>query len=137
MDSTDLPGRGIKPLVSLLAHPLRALAAALLVIAVGVPMAWKKGMPIRCTPRSYSGYMPRSSYMMSPQAIPKACRSPSAAAESRTSGTDRAWKRSISQASWVWTSGSRKSVWALSPPGIGSNSKRVSISPRALGRMGA
>ena len=46
MDSnSDLPGRGIKPLASLLAHPLLALAAALLVIAVGVPMAWKKGEP--------------------------------------------------------------------------------------------
>jgi Mrp family chromosome partitioning ATPase len=45
MDSNDLPGRGLKPLVSLLAHPLLALAAALLVIAVGVPMAWKKGEP--------------------------------------------------------------------------------------------
>ncbi len=45
MDPTDLPGRGIKPLASLLAHPLLALTAAVLVIAVGVPMAWKKGEP--------------------------------------------------------------------------------------------
>ena len=46
MDSTpELPGRGIMPLTSLLAHPLLALAAVMLVLAVGVPMAWKKGAP--------------------------------------------------------------------------------------------
>jgi len=46
MDSnSDLPGRGIKPLTSLLAHPLLALAAAVIVLAVGVPMVWKKGEP--------------------------------------------------------------------------------------------
>jgi len=41
----DLPGRGIKPLTSLLAHRGLALAAALLVLAVGAPLAWKKGEP--------------------------------------------------------------------------------------------
>lgn len=47
MDTTtaDLPGRGIKPLTSLLAHPRLALAAGLLVLAVGLPVAWEKGQP--------------------------------------------------------------------------------------------
>lgn len=44
-EAPALPGRGIKPLASLLAHPRLAVAAALLVLAVGVPMAWKKGTP--------------------------------------------------------------------------------------------
>ena len=41
--SPDLPGRGIKPLTSLLAHRGLALAAFLVVLVVGLPMAWKKG----------------------------------------------------------------------------------------------
>lgn len=43
--SADLPGRGLKPLASLLAHPRLALIAALLVLAVGLPLAWQKGAP--------------------------------------------------------------------------------------------
>lgn len=40
-----LPGRGIKPLASMLAHRQLALAAALLVLVVGLPFAWHKGAP--------------------------------------------------------------------------------------------
>lgn len=40
-----LPGRGIRPLASLLAHRGLALAAVVLVLLVGLPMAWKKGEP--------------------------------------------------------------------------------------------
>jgi Mrp family chromosome partitioning ATPase/uncharacterized protein involved in exopolysaccharide biosynthesis len=40
-----LPGRGIRPLASLVAHRGLALGAALLVLAVGWPLAWKKGEP--------------------------------------------------------------------------------------------
>jgi len=41
----DLPGRGLKPLASLLAHPRLALLAALLVLVAGLPLAWLKGAP--------------------------------------------------------------------------------------------
>lgn len=44
-DTSPLPGRGIKPLTSLLAHPLLALAVAVLVLIVGAPLAWKKSVP--------------------------------------------------------------------------------------------
>lgn len=44
-DDTPLPGRGIKPCVSLRSHPRLAVAAAALVLAVGVPLAWLKGAP--------------------------------------------------------------------------------------------
>ena len=44
-DSPSLPGRGLKPLTSLLAHRWLALAALLLVLAAGIPFAWKKGEP--------------------------------------------------------------------------------------------
>jgi succinoglycan biosynthesis transport protein ExoP len=43
--ATDLPGRGIKPVASLLAHRWLAGLAALLVLIVGVPVALKKGEP--------------------------------------------------------------------------------------------
>jgi polysaccharide biosynthesis transport protein len=43
--ASPLPGRGIRPLASLLAHRALALAAGLLVLAVGLPLAWKKGEP--------------------------------------------------------------------------------------------
>lgn len=46
MASTDLaalPGRGIKPLVSLLAHPWLAIAALLAVLIAGVPVVLLKG----------------------------------------------------------------------------------------------
>lgn len=43
--ASPLPGRGIRPLASLLAHRTLALAAALLVLAAGLPLAWKKGEP--------------------------------------------------------------------------------------------
>jgi Mrp family chromosome partitioning ATPase/capsular polysaccharide biosynthesis protein len=41
--AVPLSGRGIKPLVSLLAHRRAALIAALVVIAAGIPFAWIKG----------------------------------------------------------------------------------------------
>lgn len=44
-DSSSLPGRGIKPLTSLLAHRWLALAALLLVLVGGIPLAWKQGKP--------------------------------------------------------------------------------------------
>jgi len=40
-----LPGPGIKPLVSLRAHPRAALGVALAVLALGLPVAWLKGAP--------------------------------------------------------------------------------------------
>jgi Mrp family chromosome partitioning ATPase len=42
-DSPSLPGRGLMPLTSLLAHRWLALAALLLVLVGGIPLAWKKG----------------------------------------------------------------------------------------------
>lgn len=42
-DSPSLPGRGIKPLTSLLAHQGLALAVFLVVLVAGLPLAWKKG----------------------------------------------------------------------------------------------
>jgi succinoglycan biosynthesis transport protein ExoP len=42
-DSLPLPGRGIKPLTSLLAHRGLALAVFLVVLVAGLPLAWKKG----------------------------------------------------------------------------------------------
>lgn len=42
-DSPPLPGRGIKPLTSLLAHRGLAVAAFLAVLVAGLPLAWKKG----------------------------------------------------------------------------------------------
>jgi uncharacterized protein involved in exopolysaccharide biosynthesis/Mrp family chromosome partitioning ATPase len=44
-DTSKLAGRGIKPLTSLLAHPVLALAAFVLVLLAGVPVAWQKGAP--------------------------------------------------------------------------------------------
>jgi Mrp family chromosome partitioning ATPase/capsular polysaccharide biosynthesis protein len=44
-EPVPLPGRGIKPLVSLRAHPRLALMAWVLVIMAGVPWAWMKGQP--------------------------------------------------------------------------------------------
>lgn len=44
-DSPSLPGRGLMPLTSLLAHRWLALAALLLVLFGGIPLAWKKGEP--------------------------------------------------------------------------------------------
>jgi uncharacterized protein involved in exopolysaccharide biosynthesis len=44
-DSPSLPGRGLMPLTSLLAHWWLAIAALLLVLAGGIPLAWKKGEP--------------------------------------------------------------------------------------------
>jgi len=43
IDYSNLSGRGIKPLVSLLAHPKSALVAFLLVLLVGIPFAFIKG----------------------------------------------------------------------------------------------
>jgi Mrp family chromosome partitioning ATPase/uncharacterized protein involved in exopolysaccharide biosynthesis len=42
---TSLPGRGIRPLGSLLAHRWLALAASVLTLIVGLPLAWHKGQP--------------------------------------------------------------------------------------------
>jgi polysaccharide biosynthesis transport protein len=44
-EALPLPGRGIKPLVSLRAHPRMALLASVLVILAGLPWAWVKGKP--------------------------------------------------------------------------------------------
>lgn len=42
-DLANLPGRGIKPLVSLLAHPRLALAVFLIVLLAGLPLVFIKG----------------------------------------------------------------------------------------------
>lgn len=42
-NSTNLPGRGIKPLVSLIAHPRLAVAVFLLVLLAGIPVVFIKG----------------------------------------------------------------------------------------------
>jgi len=44
-DAPELPGRGLKPLTSLLAHPRLALVAFLVVLLLGLPVAWLKGAP--------------------------------------------------------------------------------------------
>src|SRR5215468_6220833 len=41
-----VPGRGIKPLVSLRAHKRLALSVMLLVALVGLPVAWVKGKAV-------------------------------------------------------------------------------------------
>jgi Mrp family chromosome partitioning ATPase/uncharacterized protein involved in exopolysaccharide biosynthesis len=43
-EELPLPGRGIKPLASLLAHRKLALGTFLVVLIVGAPIAWKKGV---------------------------------------------------------------------------------------------
>ncbi|KFG95099.1 hypothetical protein GQ56_0122505 [Burkholderia paludis] len=43
--SDVLPGPGIKPLVSLRAHPRIAAGIALVVVLLGIPLAWVKGTP--------------------------------------------------------------------------------------------
>lgn len=48
-DATQLPSRGIKPLISLSSHPWLALVVALLIVVVGVPFAWIKGKPTYST----------------------------------------------------------------------------------------
>ncbi len=42
-DTSQLAGIGIKPLVSLMAHPRLALASFVLVLCAGIPFAWIKG----------------------------------------------------------------------------------------------
>lgn len=44
-DLSTLPGRGIKPVVSLLAHPRLAIGALLLVLLAGLPMVFVLGRP--------------------------------------------------------------------------------------------
>lgn len=44
-DSLTLPGRGIRPLASLAAHRRLAVAVGLLVLLLGLPVAWQKGAP--------------------------------------------------------------------------------------------
>lgn len=44
-EAFSVPGRGIKPLVSLKAHPQLAALAAAVVITLGIPFAWIKGTP--------------------------------------------------------------------------------------------
>ena len=43
MDTSQLPGRGIKPLLSLRKHYRVSLVIWLLVVLVGIPVAWIKG----------------------------------------------------------------------------------------------
>lgn len=47
--TANLPGRGIKPLVSLLAHPRLALAVFLIVLLAGMPMVFIKGQAMYAT----------------------------------------------------------------------------------------
>ncbi|NJD33513.1 MAG: hypothetical protein FIA96_01500 [Betaproteobacteria bacterium] len=47
--TADLPSRGIKPLVSLIAHPRLALAAFLLVLLAGIPVIFIKGQSLFAT----------------------------------------------------------------------------------------
>lgn len=47
--TADLPGRGVKPVVSLFAHPRLALAAFLLVLLVGMPLVWIQGKAMYAT----------------------------------------------------------------------------------------
>ena len=42
-DTPSLPGRGIRPLASLLGHRRLAIAAFVVVLLAGIPFAWKKG----------------------------------------------------------------------------------------------
>lgn len=44
-EAPSLPGRGIKPLVSLRAHPRLAGTVAAVVLVLGAPVAWMKGAP--------------------------------------------------------------------------------------------
>ena len=44
-EAPSLPGRGIKPLVSLLDHPRLAMTVSLVVLVLGAPVAWLKGAP--------------------------------------------------------------------------------------------
>lgn len=44
-DPSALPGRGIKPLVSLMTHPKWAMLAFVLVLLAGLPMVFTKGKP--------------------------------------------------------------------------------------------
>ncbi len=57
-EELPLPGRGIKPLVSFRAHKKLALGAFLVVLIVGTPIAWKKGV---------SHYMAESLIQVSPR----------------------------------------------------------------------
>ena len=47
--TVDLPSRGIKPLVSLIAHPRLALAAFLMVLLAGIPVIFIKGQSLFAT----------------------------------------------------------------------------------------
>ena len=47
--TANLPGRGIKPLASLLAHPRLALAAFLIVLLAGIPVIFIKGQSMYAT----------------------------------------------------------------------------------------
>jgi uncharacterized protein involved in exopolysaccharide biosynthesis/Mrp family chromosome partitioning ATPase len=47
--TANLPGRGIKPLVSLLAHPRLALAVFLIVLLAGIPVIFIKGQSMYAT----------------------------------------------------------------------------------------
>lgn len=49
MDTSQLPGRGIKPLLSLRKHYRISLIISLLVILVGLPVAWIKGQSVYST----------------------------------------------------------------------------------------
>ena len=49
MDTSQLPGRGIKPLLSLRKHYRISLIISLLVILIGLPVAWIKGQSLYST----------------------------------------------------------------------------------------
>lgn len=49
MDTSQLPGRGIKPLLSLRRHHRLAAMVGLLVLLAGIPMAWVKGQSFYAT----------------------------------------------------------------------------------------
>ncbi len=49
MDTSQLPGRGIKPLLSLRKHYRISLIISLLVMLVGLPVAWIKGQSVYST----------------------------------------------------------------------------------------
>ena len=46
MDTSQLPGRGIKPLLSLRKHYRVSLFISLLVVLIGLPVAWIKGQSV-------------------------------------------------------------------------------------------
>ena len=46
MDTSQLPGRGIKPLLSLRKHYRVSLFIFVLVVLIGLPVAWIKGQSV-------------------------------------------------------------------------------------------